>query len=110
MLHRRAMAEFDQLVPEIRADFDHLEAEFLSQAPAVRKGTNAEKQDFMDYCFRKSMEATEAWIARLRANRQLGFQDHAYRLMWKKLNAEAGITGMPDAGYEEGLDGETDLS
>ncbi len=96
LLHRRAMADFDHLVGEIRADFDVLEAEFLSQTPAVRKGTDAEKCDFMEYCFRESMDATEKWIARLRANRQLSFKDPAYRAMWKKLNAEAGMTGMPD--------------
>jgi secernin len=96
LLHRRAMADFDRLVPEIRADFDVLEAGFLEQAASVKRGTQAEKRDFMDFCFRQSMTVTEKWIARLRANRQLSFNDPAYRAMWQKLNAEAGITGMPD--------------
>jgi hypothetical protein len=30
LLHRRAMADFDNLVPEIRQDFDALEAGFLA--------------------------------------------------------------------------------
>ena len=67
LLHRRAMADFDNLVPEIRRDFDVLENEFLSESGSVKKGTPEEKRDFMEYCFRKSMQATEAWIGRLRA-------------------------------------------
>jgi dipeptidase len=96
LLHRRAMAGFDTLVPEIRADFDDLEAEFLEQAESVKRGTLAEKKDFMDYCFRTAMDATETWIAELRSLRGLCFEDEAYRAMWAKLNAEAGMMGMPD--------------
>ena len=95
LLHRRAMADFDQLVPEIRADFDRLENEFLGQAPAVKKGATAEKAEFMEYCFRRALQATEAWIARLRSRTGLHFEDPAYYAMWQKLNAEAGLTGMP---------------
>jgi len=89
------MADFDNLVPEIRADFDKIEAEFLAQAEVVKKGTPAEKKDFMDTCFRVALEATEAWIARLRKRSDLRFDDPAYRAMWAKLNAEAGLSGMP---------------
>ncbi len=95
LLHRRAMADFDRLVPEIRADFDPMEAQFLAQSESVKRGTSAEKKDFMDCCFRTAMEATEHWIARLRRRTDLGFEDPAYRAMWAKLNAEAGLTGMP---------------
>jgi dipeptidase len=95
LLHRRAMADFDRLVPEIRADFDRIEAEFIAQAGTVKKGTLSEKKDFTDYCFRVAMDATEAWIARLRKRTDLKFEDPAYRSMWAKLNAEAGLTGMP---------------
>jgi len=95
LLHRRAMADFDNLVPEIRKDFDVLESEFLSQATALKKGTTAEKRDFMEYCFHKALQATDDWIARLQAGPLLTFEDPAYRAMWKKLNAEAGMTGMP---------------
>ena len=59
--------------------------------PRSKKGTDEEKIDFMDYCFRKSLEATENMDCPLASERQLSFQDPAYRLMWKKLNAEAGI-------------------
>jgi hypothetical protein len=95
LLHRRAMADFDGLVPEIRDDFDALEDEFLAQAPSVKRGTLAEKAEFMDYCFRRAMQATEEWIARLRARTDLRFEDPAYHAMWAKLNAEAGLTGIP---------------
>ena len=96
LLHRRAMADFDNLVPEIRSDFDALEEDFLAASGSVRRGTAGEKRDFMQYCFRKAMEATDAWIGRLRKRSDLRFEDPAYRLMWQKLNAEAGMAGMPD--------------
>ena len=96
LLHRRAMADFDNLVPEIRKDFDALELEFVAESESVKKGALEEKRDFMNYCFQKSMQATEAWIGRLRARTDLTFKDPAYRAMWQKLNAEAGLTGMPE--------------
>lgn len=96
LLHRRAMADFDHLVPEICKDFDVLESEFLSGSEAARRGTIEEKRDFMEYCFNKALQNTETWIARLRARTDLKFEDRGYRAMWQKLNAEAGMTGMPD--------------
>jgi secernin len=96
LLHRRAMADFDHLVPEIRKDFDTLEKEFLAGSETVKYGALDEKRDFMEYCFRKAYTATEEWIARLRTRTDLKFEDDAYRAMWRKLNAEAGMTGMFD--------------
>jgi secernin len=96
LLHRRAMADFDHLVPEIRQDFDPLEEEFLIQAETVKRGTSGEKAEFMEYCFREAMRLTESWIARLQRHRDLKFSDSAYGAMWAKLNAEAGLTGMPN--------------
>ena len=95
LLHRRAMADFENLVPEIRADFDRLESEFLAQAPAVRRGSRKEKRDFMDDCFRRAMEETDAWIARLWVRTDLEFRDPAYRAMWATLNSAAGLSEMP---------------
>jgi hypothetical protein len=95
LLHRRAMADFSGAVPEIRADFETLEAEFLAQAAAVRRGTGAEKRDFMEHCFSAALQRTEAWIARLRGRAGLRIEDPAYLAMWAKLNAEAGLTGLP---------------
>ncbi len=95
LLHRRAMADFPRAMSEIRADFDMLEREFLEAAPAVRRASAAEKRQFMGYCFTRAMQETEAWIARLAGRRDLSFSDAAYRAMWAKLNAEAGLSGMP---------------
>lgn len=95
LLHRRAMADFDHLVPEIRKDFDQLEAQFLAEVETVKKGTLAEKKDFMENCFLRAMQATERWIGYLRSRTDLKFEDPAYRAMWQKLNAEAGLVGLP---------------
>jgi len=95
LLHRRAMADFDHVVSEVRADFDRIEAEFLAAAATVKHGTGREKQDFMNYCFRQAMSATETWIERLRARHDLAFDDPAYRAMWQKFNAQAGLAGLP---------------
>lgn len=94
LLHRRAMADFDKLVPEIRKDFDIIEAGFLSAAETVKKGRIKEKKEFSDYCFRKAMQATEIWIERLRIKKGLTFSNSDYRNMWIRLNSEAGIKGM----------------
>ncbi len=95
LLHRRAMADFDQVVDDIRGDFDPLEAAFIAAAETVKRGTDREKKEFMDYCFRTAMSATETWIERLRMRHDLAFSDPAYRAMWQKLNAQAGLTGLP---------------
>jgi secernin len=95
LLHRRAMADFDKLVPEIRQDFDQIEAKFLAAAQSVKYGSDKEKKDFMEYCFRKAMQATEQWIERLRGRRDLVFEDPAYRAMWQRMNREADLAGMP---------------
>lgn len=95
LLHRRAMADFQNLMPEIRKDFDALEAEFLAQAPSVLKGTPKEKQEFVAYCFRKAEQATEAWTQRLASRTDLAFSHPDYRAMWQKFNSQAGLIGMP---------------
>ena len=38
----------------------------MAAADTVKFGTGREKQEFMGYCFRKAMTATEMWIERLR--------------------------------------------
>lgn len=95
LLHRRAMADFDNLVPEIRKEFDAVEQEFLAQVTAVKKGSPGEKREFTDYCFRRAMQVTEVWIAHLRSRNDLSFTDAAYRSMWQQLNVGAGLSGMP---------------
>jgi len=59
LLHHRAMADFDNLVPEIRRDFDALENEFVAESGSMKKSTLDEKRDFMEYCFHKSLQTTE---------------------------------------------------
>ncbi len=95
LLHRRAMADFENLIPEIRKDFDLIEDQFLAEAETVKRGTLAEKKDFMEHCFSVAMQATERWISILRSRKDLKFEDPAYRAMWQKLNAEAGLIGLP---------------
>jgi hypothetical protein len=89
------MADFENLVPEIRADFDALEEQFLAAAPAARRGSPREKRGFMDACFRRAMERTDAWISRVGGRTDLHFSDPGYRAMWATLNAAAGLPGMP---------------
>jgi secernin len=95
LLHRRAMADFDHLVPEIRQRFDTLEDGFLAEAPAIKTGTAEEKREFSDYCFREAMKATDEWIHKLRTRRDLTYADPTYCAMWQRLNAEAGLAGLP---------------
>ena len=95
LLHRRAMADFDNLVPEIREDFDAVEAEFIAEAPSVLTGTAAQKSEFVVYCFHKAEQATQRRIDRLAARTSLKFEDPAYHEMWRAFNAQAGLVGMP---------------
>ena len=95
LLHRRVMADFEQAVPEIRADFDTLEAEFLAAAVTVIKGSLSEKKEFTDYCFKKAHDATEKWIAQVASRNNLKLEDAAYAGMWQKYNSMSGLQGMP---------------
>jgi secernin len=91
LLHRRAMAGFDAVVPEIRAEFDVLEQQFISSAQSVLTGTQREKQQVMEYCFQTAERATEQWSQRLGAMPDLAFADPAYQAMWQKYNDQASI-------------------
>lgn len=95
LLHRRAMADFDNAVPAIRKDFEALEDRFILEARSVIKGTRIEKQQFMEECFRKAAEATSRWIYMLAGKKDLRFADPAYGEAWARFNREAGLTGMP---------------
>jgi secernin len=95
LLHRRAMADFHNLVPEIRVDFDAVEAGFLAEAPAVLKGSLKEKQEFVEHCFCTAAEAMQAWTNKLAMRKDLAYADPAYRQMWQRFNAEAGLSGLP---------------
>ena len=87
-LHRRAMADYRNLVPEIRADFEALEADFFAAAETVRKAGPGENQAFVSDCWRRADEASAAWVAKLE-RRNYFVADSAYRAMWKTFNDAA---------------------
>jgi hypothetical protein len=89
------MTDFAGFVPEVRREFDALEDEFLAAAPAVLKGSLAEKKQFMDDCFRRADQATDKWIAALSSRSDLAFADADYAALWHKYNRMAGLTGVP---------------
>jgi secernin len=93
-LHRRAMADFETLMPEIRSDFDQVEAGFLAEASSVLHASPHLKREFTEYCFRKADYETSKWIEHLE-KMDLKFKDPAVREMWKKYNAMAALSGMP---------------
>ena len=95
LLHRRAMADFDNAVPAIQKDFAALEDKFILEARSVIKGTDTEKKQFMDECFHRAAQATSEWIYRLAGRADLKFADPAYAEAWAQYNREAGLTGMP---------------
>ncbi len=87
-LHRRAMADYAALKPEIRADFDALEEEFFAEAPPLKKATASQKSAFMTECWRRAEDVTEAWIEKLE-QRNYFIQNERYREMWNRFNREA---------------------
>jgi dipeptidase len=95
LLHRRAMADFEHLLPEIRADFDLVENEFMAEAESVSRGSDVVKKEFMDYCFYKAQFATRVWIDRLAARKDLHFSDPEIQAMWGTFNSQAGLLGLP---------------
>lgn len=94
LLHRRAMADFENVRQEIRKDFDALEDAFIAEAASVLKGSAGEKKAFMDDCFQRAGAATDQWIERLKSRKDLCFEDEAYRDMWRKYNRQAGLRAL----------------
>ncbi len=95
LMHRRAMADFHNLMPAVRRDFDAIEAEFLKEAPSVLKSEAKQKKEFVEHCFRRAEQATKEWINRLEVRTDLSFHDPDYRAMWQKYNRQAGLKDMP---------------
>ena len=91
IMHRRAMADFESVVPEIRQEFDVLEREFIANASAVLAGEPKEKRLFMEHCFHQAQRATEQWVRRLSGRGDLAFVDPAHHSIWHKYNRQAGI-------------------
>ncbi len=87
-LHRRAILSFNQMVPEIRGDFDLLETGFLADAETVKRGSLQEKKKFMDYCFQEAMIATERWIQKLESQ-PIAYPNTPFGQLWDKYNRAA---------------------
>jgi len=88
LLHRRAMAILITLSQRSGLTSTAWKMASSPRRNPLRK-VPREKAQFMVYCFRQALAATEDWIARLRSRQGLRFSDPAYRAMWAKLNAEA---------------------
>lgn len=87
-LHRRAVADYHALKPEIRANFDELEHEFFADAPGMMKASSRVKSEFVRECWRRAEEVTDRLIADL--ERRNYFIEHvAYRQMWDRFNRES---------------------
>jgi dipeptidase len=89
-LHRRAMADYRSLMPEIRGEFERLEDGFFRESEAVRKAGSAEKAAFVAHCWREADEAEGRWIKRLEA-RNYFIENAAYRSMWDQFNRAASL-------------------
>jgi len=89
-LHRRAVADYRTLMPEIRAEFEALEDGFFRDSETVRKGSLAEKAVFIADCWRQADAAEVRWIERLEA-RNYFIEDAAYRAMWDRFNRAAAL-------------------
>jgi dipeptidase len=90
-LHRRAMAHYKAVKPEIRAEFDALERQFHAESVAARTGSVALKTEFVAWCWHAASLATERWIEKLAA-RSYRFEHAGYAAMWQRFNAEASLS------------------
>jgi dipeptidase len=90
-LHRRAMAHYKTVKPEIRAEFDLLERQFHAESVAARTGSTALKTEFVAWCWHTASLATERWIEALAA-RSYAFSHEGYGAMWQRFNAEASLS------------------
>ena len=86
-LHRRAMAAYKEVKPQIRADFDKLEAEFFAEAPRVAPASRSVKSEFILDCWKRAEAVTDRWIERLK-QRNYFIEHGAYRAMWDRFNRE----------------------
>jgi dipeptidase len=86
-LHRRAVADYRALKPEIRGDFDALEQEFFAEGSSVKTARAHIKTEFVDHCWRRAEEVTDRWIEKLE-KRNTYIQHEAYRAMWDRFNRE----------------------
>jgi secernin len=90
-LHRRAMADYANIVPELRGDFEALEDGFFAESEIVRKSSLKDKADFVTECWRRADEAEARWIARLE-KRTYKVSHPDYGKMWTMFNQSAALT------------------
>jgi secernin len=90
-LHRRAMAHYREVRPEIRGEFDALERQFHADSIAARTGSPALKTEFVNWCWHQASLATDRWIEKL-AVRSYSFSHAGYGEMWRRFNAEASLS------------------
>ena len=86
-LHRRAVADYRALKPDIRGDFDELETEFFAEGPAMKTAGHRLRSEFVHDCWRRAEAATDRWIETLE-RRNCFVEDSAYRTMWDRFNRE----------------------
>jgi secernin len=93
LLHRRAVLDFKNIVPQVLGDIEKLEASFLQQIGPVAEGDDRyTKVQFMDHCFREANELTERWIKKLEAIPALRrYPNTKYGRLWKEFNEYAGF-------------------
>ena len=89
-LHRRAVADYQALKPDIRADFDALEEEFFAEGPALKRANFRVKSEFVHDCWRRAEEVTDRWIANLES-RNYFIEDVDYRAAWDRFNREGNL-------------------
>jgi secernin len=89
-LHRRAMADYDAIVPELRAAIEALEDGFFADAEGVRAGPRGEQAAFVAHCWREADALEARWLKKLEA-RAYAIADPAYRTMWQSFNAAASL-------------------
>lgn len=89
-LHRRVMADYKAIKPELRAEFDALEEKFFKEGPKVMRATVTEKQDFLRECWRLADEMADRWLARLE-KKPWHVANPAYAAMWARFNGAAAM-------------------
>ncbi|MEM7021914.1 MAG: C69 family dipeptidase [Pseudomonadota bacterium] len=87
-LHRRVMADWPRLAPEIRAEIEALEDGFFAEAAAIRVAPRPQQQAFMIDCWQQAEVLTDRWIKRLESQ-PVAFANPAYGETWRRLNAAA---------------------
>ena len=90
-LHRRAMASFASVGPEIRESFETLEARWFPQGIALVTGSPAEKIEFMATCWDEAESVTDRWISDL-ARRNFTFEHEGFGSRWQRFNASESIS------------------